>query len=79
MRERKEKEKQREQDREISKTQWCAGAMKAEMEVKEGLFWRDTQNQPSRAGSGLLGCTSLGPRVMPRHEPGGAVSLLTAA
>lgn len=40
MRERKEKEKQTEQDREISTTQRCVEAMKAEMEVKEGVFQR---------------------------------------
>ena len=79
MRERKEKEKQTEQDREISKTQWCTGAVKAEMEVKEGLFRRDTQHQPSRGRSALLGHTALRPCVIPRHKPGGAVSLPTAA
>lgn len=63
MRERKEKEKQTEQDREISTTQWCVEAMKAEMEVKEGVF--------QRVSTAWLTAIS-------QHKPGQAVSLPAA-
>lgn len=48
------------------------------MEVKGGVFRRDTQHQPSRGGSVLLGRTAR-PCVIPRHEPGGVVSLRDTA
>lgn len=59
MRERKEKEKQTEQDREISTTQWCVEAMKAEIEVKEEVFQRVSSawlycNFPAQAWTGGL-------------------------
>lgn len=61
MRGRKEKEKQTEQDREISKTQLCAGDVKAEMEVKGGVSGgHPAPPQPQRVSSAVPCSGSLG-------------------
>lgn len=71
MRERKEKEKQTEQDREISKTQWCSGAVKAEKEVKEGVSeGRPAPAQPQQVSTAQPWCHSLAQAQRSSLSPG---------